>query len=510
MFVQGNFIGAPSSGSISSCRKDKTEPLNLPMDTELSNRNPPRQPAHATVSSVRLEERCVLTVTCLAAFLFFNSFGGISVALPAIQRQFGNSLAEVQWITLMGVVTISSLSFCFGRAGDIFGQRRLYKIGVALYSLGAGLAALATSFVQLLLSRGVMAVGLAMALPMSAAILAGTFGAERRGRALGLFASAIAIGRATGPSIGGFLMYLWSWRSIFMMNCIVGAAVTVAVFAIFKGPGNCRRGPFDVWGSLTLLIGYPSLLVGLTAMANSGWNGGQNAWWFVLATIAMSGFLWIEHQSPSPLIDLQLFRHRSLSLTLSSTALSNALLNPITICGPLFLENVLNASPLMVGMVLSALPLMTALASPISGRLVDRGDAGLVMTIGAGIIVLGVLAYARLGMHASYATVGIALGIVGLGTGVFVPANQKLAFAAVQTQDYGILSAMLSSFSTAAGSLGTATVVALMEVGRLGVKFNDPAAFVVAQQSAFTTLLPLGLIACLIAARGWWRNGRAS
>src|SRR3990170_2690889 len=97
----------------------------------------------------RGEERAILTITCLAAFLFFNSFGSIGVALPTIQKQFGNSLAAIQWITLMGVVTISSLSFCFGRAGGLVGQRRLYKIGVALYYVGAVLGALSASFVQL-------------------------------------------------------------------------------------------------------------------------------------------------------------------------------------------------------------------------------------------------------------------------------------------------------------------------------------------------------------------------
>ena len=87
----------------------------------------------------RAEEPAILAVTCLAAFLFFNSFGSIGVALPAIQKQFGNGLVEIQWITLLGVVTISTLSFCFWRAGGRCGQRRLYKIGVALYAAGAGL-----------------------------------------------------------------------------------------------------------------------------------------------------------------------------------------------------------------------------------------------------------------------------------------------------------------------------------------------------------------------------------
>jgi len=113
----------------------------------------------------RSEERAILWVTCLAAFLFFSSFGSSGMALPAIQSEFGNSLSELQWVTLMGVVTISSLSFCFGRAGGIFGQRRLYKIGVVLYTVGAGLGAISTSFRQLLSARAVMAIALAMALP---------------------------------------------------------------------------------------------------------------------------------------------------------------------------------------------------------------------------------------------------------------------------------------------------------------------------------------------------------
>jgi MFS family permease len=96
----------------------------------------------------RSEERAILTVTCSAAFLFFNSFGSIGVALPTIQKQLGNSLSEIQWVTLMGVVTISSLSFCFGRAGEILGQRRLYKIGHAAFGEGGPFSGGFTSSVQ--------------------------------------------------------------------------------------------------------------------------------------------------------------------------------------------------------------------------------------------------------------------------------------------------------------------------------------------------------------------------
>ncbi|HEX2933043.1 MAG TPA: MFS transporter [Candidatus Binatia bacterium] len=240
-----------------------------------------------SVGLSRSEERAILWVTCLAAFLFFNSFGSIGVALPAIQAQFGNSLSELQWVNLMGVVTISSLSFCFGRAGGIFGQRRLYKIGVVFYAAGAGVAAISISFRHLLLARAIMAVGLAMALPTSTAILAANYDAHRRGRVLGLFASAIAVGRMTGPTVGGILLQFGSWQWIFAMNFILGFIVSAAVFKIFPGSGERCYERFDIWGALALLVGYPALLVGLTFGAQFGWTSTGILALFVLAVIAL-------------------------------------------------------------------------------------------------------------------------------------------------------------------------------------------------------------------------------
>ena len=286
---------------------------------------PQRQTAGPLTSLSIAEERAILTVACLAAFLFFNSFGSISVAIPTIQKQFGNSLSEIQWITLMGVVTISSLSFCFGRAGAILGQRRLYKTGVALYAIGAGLGALAGSFSQLLAARAVMAVGLAMALPMSTALLASSFAVERRGHVLGVFASAIAVGRMTGPTVGGFLLQLGDWTWIFWMNFIVGFAVTIAVMKIFRGAGERRPEKFDVWGSLALLIGYPSLLIGLSYGARLGWNASWVMAWFALAAVGLASFVWIELRTEKPLVDMAIFRNKALTAAIVTVILSHVI-----------------------------------------------------------------------------------------------------------------------------------------------------------------------------------------
>jgi len=462
---------------------------------------PQSQTAVVTPNLSVAEERAILTVTCLAAFLFFNSFGSISVALPTIQKQFGNSLSEIQWITLMGVVTISSLSFCFGRAGGILGQRRLYKIGVALYAGGAGLGALAMSFPQLLVARAVMALGLAMALPMSTALLAGSFTAERRGQVLGTFASAVAVGRMTGPTVGGFLLQMGGWTWIFWMNFIVGFAVTLAVVKIFRGAGEQRPESFDIRGSLALLIGYPSLLVGLSFGARLGWSSSWVIAWFAIAVVGLVSFVFIELRAAKPLIDLRIFHNHALSAAMVALILSHMLYNPIALASPLYLQNILGASAVAAGFLLALLPLSTALASPLSGRLADRFNANSVATVGIGLIVVGIACYACLGVQAHFATVGVVLALLGTGVGFFTPANQKVAFASVAKEDYGVLAAMLSSFGTASGTIGTTIVVALMEIAGGDGLWKSQAVFAGAQQFAFACLVPIGLLAIVISLR---------
>lgn len=440
-------------------------------------------------------ERAILTVTCLAAFLFFNSFGSIGVALPTIQKQFGNSLAEIQWIILMGVVTISSLSFCFGRAGGIFGQKRLYKSGVVLYSVGAGLGAISASFAQLLAARAVMAVGLAMALPMSTAILATSFTAARRGQVLGMFASAIAIGRMTGPAIGGVLLEVGGWTWIFWMNFFVGAAVSGAVIKIFRGPGERRSESFDLWGSVALLIGYPALLIALTFGAKLGWSDSSVLGAFAVAALGLAGFVRIELGAAKPLIDIRLFRRRMLTLALVALAISHLIYHPIALCAPLYLQNVLGASALTSGMILAVLPLSTAFASLVSGRLADHYDAAVVGSIGLATIVTGIACYSLLAVDSRLWTVATVLALLGVGVGFFTPANQKVAFASIDREDYGVLAAMLSSFGTAAGTIGTTLTVALMEFAGGGELWARPTAFADAQSFAFACLIPIGVLA---------------
>jgi EmrB/QacA subfamily drug resistance transporter len=448
------------------------------------------------------QKRKVLLVICFGAFLVFNSFGSINVALPTLQAQFGSSLAEIQWISIIGVVMISCLSFCFGRAGDILGRVKFYRLGIAVYALGAGLCSLSRSFPELLIFRGIMSIGLAMSNPLSAAILASAYPAERRGWALGWYASAVAVGRAMGPTLGGFLLYLWGWQAIFLANFMIGLAVSVATFAVLDGEEELRKEPFDIWGAVFLIVGYPALLIALTLGAHSGWSSPGILPGFILAGGGLITFVWVELHTPKPLIDISLFRRRSLTAALLSVAVSYAVHSPINIFAPLYMQNVLHYSPLALGLVMASLPAFTALSSPLSGRLADRFEARGIATLGLIFIFLGISFYSGLRTDSTTVSVVVALLLVGIGTGFFMPANQKAAFSSVGHEQYGILSAMLTSFGTATGTLGTTITVALIAGIIAGKQTPDPAEFAAAQHFAFSALVPLAAVGVLISLAG--------
>ncbi|HEY7320475.1 MAG TPA: MFS transporter [Candidatus Binatia bacterium] len=451
--------------------------------------------------SIREESR-VLLVVCLGTFFHIQSVGSISVSLSAIQKEFGTSLAAVQWIGLMGSIMLSSLSLGFGRAGDLFGRRSIFKTGLALYTAGAGLAALSGTFSYLLASRCVMALGLAMAAPMAGAIIASVHSHEHRGRALGLLASAIALGRTTGPTIGGIIIQLWGWRAVFLANCLFGVATCLTLFSIFTGKEERRKVSMDYLGVVSLIVGFPSLLIALTVGTRLGWDTSAITLWLALAVAGGAGFVWRELRAESPLMNLRYFKNIPLARSMLSLVLITLAFYPVAIFGPLYLLNVIGTAPFAAGLAMATLPLCTTLLSPLSGRLADRWNPRWVAIIGLSIILSGVFFYSRLGETSSLVWIVFVLSLIGSGVGLFVPANEKAAFSTVPSRDYGMIAAMLTAFGTGSGALGTTVAVALTEFGKNSRLKADAVGFAYDQQFAFSSLLPLAALAVLVTLIG--------
>jgi EmrB/QacA subfamily drug resistance transporter len=448
---------------------------------------------------LRREQLRVLLIVCLGTFFHIQSIGSISVSLAAIQNEFEATLAAVQWIGLMGAIMISSLSLLFGRAADFIGRKAFFKIGLALYTVGAGLAAVSGSFPQLLLFRCFMALGLAMAAPMAAAIIAAVHGQDSRGQALGWLAASIALGRTTGPTIGGFILHVWSWRAVFVANCIFGVATCATLFLILRGKEEHRKVSVDLLSVFSLLAGFPSLLIALSLAPRLGWSATEILFWIGLAAAGISLFVWRELQAEAPLMNLRYFRSIPLARSMLSLVLATLAFYPVSIFGPLYLLNVIGATPLSAGVAMATLPLCTTLLSPVSGRLADRLNPRVVAIFGLSVIVCGVFFYARLSASSTLTWIIVVLAVLGAGIGLFIPANEKAAFSTVSHRDYGMVAAMLTAFGTGAGVLGTAVAVTLTAASRQTGISKDVSAFAHDQQFAFSSLLPLAALAVLVS-----------
>jgi MFS family permease len=391
---------------------------------------------------------------------------------------------------------VASLSLSFGRVGDLIGRKRVYKAGIIVYTLGAGLTALALSFPQLMAFRVFMACGLAMSNPLAGAIIAATVATEHRGKAVGIFASFQAAGQLTGPTFGGIILDLLNWRAIFVSYLAIGIVLCVAQHFLLRGTEERRHEAFDYPGALLLVVGYPSLLIALSLGPGEGWDSALTLGWFGVAAVGLACFVVRELRFDKPIFHFRFFRSPTFCIAMFTLVVASFVQNPITLFAPLYLQKVLTVDPLTVGFVMMALPLSTLVAGAVGGSLADRYNPRFVAGFGVLLTFLAVLIYSRLGVDESLLPVVAALTLVGLGAALFRPANQVAVYAETSRQDFGALAAMLVLIQSLAGTLGTTIAVAANETRASG---DDPANFVRGQQFTFTVLLPLLALSALVS-----------
>jgi EmrB/QacA subfamily drug resistance transporter len=453
-------------------------------------------------------ETRLLLLLGAGAFVLASTYTSINVALPQIQDEFEVSLSALKWVSIIGAIMVASLSLSFGRVGDLLGRRRVYKAGILVYAIGAGLTALSLSFSQLMASRVFMATGLAASNPLAGAIIAATVAPERRGRAIGLFASFQAAGMLIGPTFGGIILDLASWRAIFVTYAAIGSLLVLTQAAWLKGVDERRHEAFDYLGAVLLLVGYPALLIALSLGPGEGWTSTLTLGFFALSAVGLGCFTLRELNFDKPIFHFRFFRSPTFCIAMFMLAVASFVQNPVTFFTPIYLQKVLEIDPFSVGLVMLALPASTLIAGPIGGNLADRHNPWSVAAGGALLSLCAVLIYSRLGIEASIIMVVAALLLVGLGAGFFRPANQVAVYAQVDQRDYGAIAAMLVLLQSLAGTFGTTIAVAINESRSAA---DDARSFTEGQQFAFTALLPLIVLSVFAAllARKLERHGKA-
>jgi EmrB/QacA subfamily drug resistance transporter len=402
----------------------------------------------------------ILAVVMLGSILGPLDGSILNVILPTITHSFGASMAVAEWVPMAYLLTISGLVLLFGRLGDIVGYRRVLLTGLVAFVAASVLCATSPSIHALVAFRALQGVAASMMMAVPLAILTGTFPPSQRGRALGLYALSISVGLAVGPSLGGLLTALFSWRAAFLINVPVGLiAFVLAVRVLPEMRG--RAGRLDIAGAALVLAALSSFLLFVTEAQEDG----LTRLTLVLLTVAVVSaglFVRTERRSPEPLLPLYLFRSPSLTCGALASLLNFMAQFVVVFLTPFFLQRVLEASAGRVGLIMTAFPLAVLCVAPVAGALSDRIGTVRPAVLGAGVSAVSCGLLAALPADAGAEQVAWRLALFGLGAGIFGSPNNSAVMGSAPREHLGVASSLLGTVRTVGMVLGVAAGAAVL------------------------------------------------
>jgi EmrB/QacA subfamily drug resistance transporter len=296
----------------------------------------------------------------------------VNVAFPTLVEELGTSFNVIQWVALAYLLTIATLTLGMGRLGDVVGKRKLFILGLGVFTVASGLCALSPDVGWLIGFRVLQATGAVMILALGAAILVEAFPPTERGKAMGWIGTAVSFGIISGPVIGGVLISSFSWHAIFLVNIPVGIVSTYLAYRHVPSTTPSQPQKFDIAGGLLMSVSLFCLSLALTLGQDAGFTSTLILTLFGVAVMAAVLFVIVELRVDTPMLELRLFRNPMLSVSVTSGYLAYLCLSATFLLLPFYLEGVLGFDVGTVGILLGAAPLMMGLVSPISGTLSDR------------------------------------------------------------------------------------------------------------------------------------------
>ena len=421
--------------------------------------------------------RWVLVATVLGSAIAAIDATVVGIALPAIGVDFHTSLTSLQWVVTAYLLTLAGLLLVAGAAGDRYGRRRVFTIGVVWFAAASLLCGLAPNAPMLIAARALQGVGAALLTPGSLAILQASFRQEDRGKAIGAWSGLGGVATAVGPFLGGWLVQTSSWRLIFYINLPLAAAV-VAISArhVPETRDPQAHGRLDALGGLLVTLGLVGFTFGLIEGPARGWTSAS-----VLAALAagvglLAVFLVREARVDVPILPLEVFRSRQFSATNAVTFVVYGALGGALFLLPVQLQQVGGFTPIEAGLALLPVTLLMLALSARSGALAARIGPRLQMSVGPVIVAAGLALLARVGPQASYfGDVLPAAMVFGFGLVVTVAPLTATALAAAPEEHAGIASAINNDVARAAGLIAVSVLPAA--AGLTAESYLDPSVF---------------------------------
>ena len=410
----------------------------------------------------------VLVIICLAQFMVVLDATIVNVALPSIQKDLGLSEANLQWIINAYTLVFGGFLLLGGRAGDLLGRKRLFLIGLVIFTGASLLDGLAVSSGMLIGSRALQGLGAALISPAALSIISTTFAeGQERSKALGVWAAIAIGGSAVGLILGGVLTQSFSWPWIFFVNVPVGVVgFVLSLRLVPESKDEHAHRSYDIAGAVTVTGGLMALVYAIVKAETDGWGSATTIGFFALAAVLLVSFVVVEKRSAEPLVRLSIFRVRSLTTANLVMFLVASGLFAMFFFNTLYIQRVLGYGPLKAGLAFlpftAGIMVSAGLASTFATRIGVRpiAAAGMVLTAG------GLVWLSQLPVHGSYLTdllPPLVLSSLGMGA-VFMPLT-LVATTGLEDEDQGLASGLFNTSQQIGGALGLA-ILSTVAAGR--------------------------------------------
>ena len=411
----------------------------------------------------------VLAVASLGVFMAFVDATIVNIAFPSIERSFPRtSLSGLSWVLNAYNIVFAALMIGAGRIADLIGRRRVFRVGLVVFTVASGACALAPSPALLILFRIVQATGAAVLVPCSLGLVLQAFPEERRGHAVAMWTATAALAAGVGPSLGGVLVSVANWRLAFVANLPIGAlAYYLAGRTLVESRMPGRRRLPDLAGALILAVALGALTLGIVQGTAWGWSNVRTLSAFIASAALLVVFVERCRRHPTPVIDLGLLRIRNVALANALMVLCATGFFAYTLCNVLFLTSVWHYSVLRAGLALTPGPFVAAAVARPSSHLAERVGYRIVVAAGALLWAGGLIWFiTRVGGRPHFVSQWLpGMILLGLGAGVAFPNDSSVAVASAPGERFATATAINSVARQLGAVLGVATLVAIIGGG---------------------------------------------
>jgi EmrB/QacA subfamily drug resistance transporter len=389
-----------------------------------------------------LVERSALIVASLTSFMGPFMISAVNVGLPAIQQDYLMNAVELSWVTTAYMLAVAMTLVPAGKAGDVYGRKKIFLLGLVINTLAVAAAPLAPSTTSFLCARVLQGIGAALYVTTGMAILTSVFAPQKRGRAIGVYVSAVYIGLSAGPGLGGMVIENFGWRTLFYSAVPMGIFCILLTLRFLKGEWRGEAGQrLDPWASLLYALTIICIVYGGARLISP-----------LGALLCISGLLlayaFVRHQlaAASPIFEFRLFSgNRTFTFSSLAALLHYSATFGVTFLLSLYLQFIKGLSPQQAGLILMVQPLMMALLSPLSGRASDRyGPRGLA-SAGMAMTFAGIVFFALLTPQTSLLWIIANLLFLGSGFALFSSPNMSAIMGAVEKKYLGLASGTVAT-----------------------------------------------------------------